>query len=267
MAKRDPKNNKKRSGRRQHPDRPETIYGIHAALAALDNETRRIVKISATPNIADRLAEPTRRRGLAIEAVTAQALSQRLGPDVVHQGVAVEAAPLPETELGDLLAGPLPGSLPGPLIVLDQVTDPHNVGAILRSAAAFGAAALILGRRHSPPLGGTLAKAASGALEHVPVVRVTNIAQALSAIGEAGIHCIGLDGGADQALETLAPPSHCALVLGSEHKGLRRLTRERCDILCRLTTAGPIRSLNVSNAAAIALHTIMRATAAGDGDG
>ena len=259
MVSRQRRNTKRHSAGRHGADRFETIFGLHAALAVLDNDARRIVKVAATANVAPRLEERTRRRGIALETVPAQALADRLGTDAVHQGVAVEATPLPEPELPDLLAHAGERGA-GPLIVLDQVTDPHNVGAILRSAAAFGATALVMGRRNSPPLGGTLAKAASGALEHVPVLRVTNIARCLTAMGEAGICRIGLDSDAGSALETLGVPASCAVVLGSEHKGLRRLTREHCDILCRLTTAGPIGSLNVSNAAAIALHTLMQAS-------
>ena len=186
-------------------------------------------------------------------------LAARLGRDAVHQGILVEASPLPETDLTAVLDRAASREGHGPLVVLDQVTDPHNVGAVMRSAAAFGALALVLTKRHSPPSGGVLAKAASGALEHVPIIRVTNLARALEAIAAAGLQRIGLDAEAEADFERGPLEGPCALVLGAEDKGLRRLTREKCDFLGRLATPGAITSLNVSNAAAIALHACHRA--------
>jgi 23S rRNA (guanosine2251-2'-O)-methyltransferase len=170
----------------------------------------------------------------------------------VHQGVAVVADPLPEVDLSDVEDAAL-------VMVLDQVTDPHNVGAILRSAAAFGCAALILTERHGPADSGVLAKAASGGLEHVALVRVKNLARALDELADLGFQRLGLDSQHAEPLETVDPVEKTALVLGAEGKGLRRLTREKCDRLVRLDVPGPIKSLNVSNAAALALYALTRA--------
>jgi 23S rRNA (guanosine2251-2'-O)-methyltransferase len=232
-------------------DGPTLIWGIHAVESALHNHRRTIGKLYLTDNAERRLAEVLRARGLAHERVLPKDLDRRLGPDTVHQGALIETEPLSEPRL-EAIAEATGGR---PLIVLDQVTDPHNVGAILRSAAVFGASGLLMTRRHSPPLDGTLAKSASGALEHVPVVLVQNLARALAELKGLGFTVIGLDGEAPERLEELAWPERAALVLGAEGKGLRQLTRESCDRLCRISTDGPIASLNVSNAAAIALHT------------
>jgi 23S rRNA (guanosine2251-2'-O)-methyltransferase len=229
---------------------PILIYGIHAVEAALANPARAIGKLSLTDNAERRLQEVLKTRSLSHERVLPKDLDRRLGPDTVHQGALLETEPLTEPsleEVAETAAG-------RPLIVLDQVTDPHNVGAILRSAAVFGAGALMMTRRHSPPLDGTLAKSASGALEHVPIVLVQNLARALADLKALDVVVIGLDGDAPERLEEIAWPARTALVLGAEGKGLRQLTRESCDRLCRIATDGPIASLNVSNAAAIALH-------------
>jgi len=231
-------------------DGPTLIFGIHAVEAALANEQRTIGKLFLTDNAERRLQEVLKARGLAHERVLPKDLDRRLGPDTVHQGALIETEPLAEPAL-ELLAEQAAGR---PLIVLDQVTDPHNVGAILRSAAVFGASGLMMTRRHSPPLDGTLAKSASGALEHVPIVLVQNLARALAELKALFFTVIGLDGEAPERLEELTWPERSALVLGAEGKGLRQLTRESCDRLCRIATDGPIASLNVSNAAAIALH-------------
>ena len=162
-------------------------------------------------------------------------LDRRLGADTVHQGALIETEPLPEPDLEELARSVPPAR---PLIVLDQVTDPHNVGAILRSAAVFGAAGLVMTRRHSPPLDGALAKSASGALEHVPVALVQNLARALAELKELAVTMIGLDGEATDRIEELDWPERSALVLGAEGKGLRQLTRDSCDRLCRIATDG-----------------------------
>lgn len=238
----------------------EVIYGLHAVRAVLRNPRRRIRRLTLTGNAARRLDDDLRGRAIDFATAPASELSRLLGAEAVHQGAVVETEPLPEAGLDTVVealgaSGPAAGSS-GPLVVLDQVTDPHNVGAVLRSAAAFSAPALVMARRHAPPVSGALAKAASGALEHVAIVRVANLARALADIGAAGVTRIGLDGAAPRCLEDDAPRGPCALVLGAEGKGLRRLTSENCDLLCRLTTTGPIASLNVSNAAAIALHVL-----------
>ena len=225
------------------------IYGVHAAEAALANPQRRIHKIFTTPNAAQRLASPSRADLPEFAVATPKDLDRMLGGDAVHQGILVEAEPLPAMTLADLPDARL-------ILFLDQITDPHNVGALLRSAAAFGADALITTARNSPPLEGALAKSASGGLEYVPVVLVPNLARALAEAGETGFTRIGLDSGGSVPLEEAEAPERLALVLGAEHRGLRQLTREHCDGICALTAFGPIASLNVSNAAAIALHMI-----------
>ena len=232
------------------------IWGMHAVEAALANEARKVLRVWATENAAHRLAQDIGARKLAPEPVSPKDLDRRLGPDTVHQGVLIEAEPLPEPELATLAERAADG---GPIVVLDQVTDPHNVGAMLRSAAVFGAAGLVTTRRHSPPLGGALAKSASGALEVVPLALVANLSRALAELQDSGVVLIGLDGAADTLLETALLGDTwrgrpVAIVLGAEGKGLRQLTAENCDVLARISAEGPLSSLNVSNAAAVALH-------------
>ena len=235
---------------REAKDEDTLIYGFHAVEAALENPHRSVRKLLLTDNAARRLHASLSQRQLTHVSVTPRELDRRLGPDTVHQGALIEADPLPEPTLEALVEG----GAGRPLIVLDQVTDPHNVGAILRSAAVFGAAGLIMTRRHSPPLGGALAKSASGALEKVPVALVQNLARAIAELKELFCSVIGLDGDAQDTIETLAWPERPALVLGAEGKGLRDLTRQSCDRLCRIATDGAFASLNVSNAAAVTLH-------------
>jgi 23S rRNA (guanosine2251-2'-O)-methyltransferase len=226
------------------------IFGIHAAGAALANPARVIHCVYLTDNAERHLHHLLVGRGLSHTRVLPRDLDRRLGADTVHQGALIETEPLPETDLSHLVehAGGRP------IVVLDQITDPHNVGAILRSAAALGTAGLIMTRRHSPALAGALAKSASGALEHVPIARVQNLARALADLRTQNCLLIGLDADAPERLETLAWPERPVLVLGAEGKGLRHLTRQSCDRHCRITTDGALASLNVSNAAAIALH-------------
>lgn len=233
------------------------MFGHHAVAAALANPRRRIHQIVATAEAAAAIRRGDRTDLPAIEAAEREALDRLLGRDAVHQGLAARVSPLPDVdiyEICDLARSREKASL----VVLDQVTDPHNVGAILRSAAAFGAIGVLLTERHAAPESGTLAKAASGALEHVPLVRVTNLARAMEELKEAGFWCLGLAAEGRQTLAELKPGGRIALCLGAEGSGLRRLTRDHCDALVRLPTSGPIGHLNVSNAAAISLYELVR---------
>ena len=209
----------------------------------------------ATENAAKRLAEEDVRLKVTPQIVRPDEIARRLSPDAVHNGLLAEADPLEAPDLSEL-----PDE--GIVLVLDQITDPHNVGAILRSAAAFGVKALVTTARHSPEATGVLAKSASGALEYVPMVLVQNLARALAALKERGFLLVGLDseGEADLAATPLSSP--LALVLGAEGKGLRQLTRETCDRTARLDLPGAIKSLNVSNAAALALYVATHAAEA-----
>lgn len=235
--------------RRASPD-VVVLYGAHAVREALTAGRRKLLDLYATPPAAERIAPLAAAAGLEPRIVDARALSQRLGDESVHQGLLLEARPLPPADIGDI------ENKSGIVLVLDQVTDPHNVGAILRTAAAFAVDALIVTERHSPELTGVLAKAASGALEHVTIVPVVNLARALQELSERGYLLVGLDSEGPQPLEDSELTKPVALVLGAEGKGLRRLTRERCDRLARLDMPGPIKSLNVSNACAVALSVL-----------
>ncbi|MGB4865617.1 MAG: 23S rRNA (guanosine(2251)-2'-O)-methyltransferase RlmB [Hyphomicrobium sp.] len=228
------------------------MFGLHAVEAALRNPARKVNRLVLTENAERRLVEALGAITHKIEQTTPRDLDRILGADTVHQGAMLETEELPEPEFAALAEN----AAGRPLLVLDQVTDPHNVGAILRSAAVFGAAGLVMTRRHSPPLNGVLAKSASGALELVPVALVQNLSRALDELKDAGFTVIGLDGTADAVIEETDWISRpIALVMGAEGKGLRELTQKNCDVLARITTDGALASLNVSNAAAVALHT------------
>lgn len=233
------------------------LFGHHAAAAALGNSRRRIHQILATGEAAAAIGRGPRSDLPPIEGTDREALDRLLGRDAVHQGIALRVSPLPETDIYEICdrAKDMDSAR---VVVLDQVTDPHNVGAILRSAAAFGALAIILTERHAAPESGVLAKAASGALEHVPLARVTNLARAMGELKEAGFWCLGLAAEGRQTLADVKSGGKIALCLGAEGSGLRRLTREHCDVLVRLPTSGPIDHLNVSNAAAISLYELVR---------
>jgi 23S rRNA (guanosine2251-2'-O)-methyltransferase len=233
---------------------PDTVvlYGWHTVTAALANPARRIRALLATENAAKRLAEEGITPLLAPEIVRPEAIAARLTPDAVHNGLLAEADPLPSPGIEDL-------DTAGVVLVLDQVTDPHNVGAILRTAAAFAVAGIVTTARHSPEATGVLAKSASGALELVPIALVQNLARALAELKERGFLVVGLDGDAPDDLAAMELRAPLALVLGAEGKGLRQLTGATCDRLARLDLPGEIKSLNVSNAAALALYIASRA--------
>jgi 23S rRNA (guanosine2251-2'-O)-methyltransferase len=228
-------------------DGPVILYGWHTVTMALQNPRRHIRKLLLTENAARRLADERIESRLTPEIVRPSQIDQLLGPDAVHQGLFAEADPLPSPDIGALAAE-------GMVLVLDQITDPHNVGAIMRSAAAFAVKAIVTTARHSPEATGVLAKSASGALELVPLVTVQNLARALAALNERGFMTVGLDSQGSENLSALALRQPLALVLGAEGKGLRQLTRETCSVVARLDMPGEIKSLNVSNAAVLGLY-------------
>src|SRR5436309_1327554 len=224
------------------------LWGKHAVAAALDNPERKILKAWATRESAGFMQFPA---DVAVTLSEAPDLGRLVPGDAPHQGVVIEVEPLEPAWLDEILQ---PANERAVVLVLDQVTDPHNVGAILRSAAAFGAIGIVTQDRHSPPESGVIAKAASGALERVPWARVVNLARALEEIGEAGFCRVGLTGDADTELKDALGPPRVSLVPGAEGPGLRLNTREHCDALARLPISDAVESLNVSNAAAIALY-------------
>lgn len=234
------------------PDGLVRLYGLHTVRAALDNPRRKIRRMLVTRNAQDRLgiADLT-ALPFPAELVEPRAIDRITGSEAVHQGVLIEAEPLKPKRLGALGDTSL-------VLVLDQVTDPHNVGAIMRSAVAFGAGALIVTARHSAHESGVLAKSASGALEHIDLIEVRNLADALGQLHEAGFQTIGLDSEGPAELEKSFAGEKIGLVLGAEGKGLRQRTRETVTSLARLDMPGAIRSLNVSNAAAVALYAAGR---------
>lgn len=225
------------------------LWGRHPVEAALRNPERRHRKLWATrEGIASLDGELP--EDFPLEYADVQDLARLVARDAPHQGLVLECAPLDDIHLDEVLGGS------GPILVLDQVTDPHNVGAILRSAAAFGAAAIVTQDRHAPPESGVLAKSASGALEVVPWVRVVNLARALEELAEAGYWRIGLDGDGKVTLGEALPAGRVALVLGAEGEGMRHNIAGHCDAIARLPIGDAIESLNVSNAAAIALYAV-----------
>jgi len=232
------------------------LYGWHPVVEVLRNPKRRIRKFLATENALKKLREEGVPIRAEPELVRPGEIDRLLTPDAVHQGLYIEADALPAPDIADL-----PDN--GLVLVLDQITDPHNVGAIVRTAAAFAVDAIVTTNRHSPSATGVLAKSASGGLEHVPVISVRNLAEGLGELKERGYLRIGLDSEAPENLDAIAMTRPLALVMGAEGKGLRLKTREFCDILARMDMPGAIKSLNVSNAAAIALYAAHRATRTG----
>lgn len=241
-------------GKRERHDDLVVLYGWHTVTAALANPARRIRRLLATENAVRRLADEHIQLPKTLEVVRPDAIAARLTPDAVHQGLFAEVDPLPPSDVEDLPAS-------GFVLVLDQITDPHNVGAILRTAAAFAVTAIVTTARHSPAATGVLAKSASGALEVVPLVTVQNLARGLGALKERGFAIVGLDSEAADELSAMPLKAPLALVLGAEGKGLRQGTRAACDRLARLGLPGAIKSLNVSNAAALALYIANRSIA------
>ena len=230
------------------------LYGRHPVEAALGNPARRILRLLATRSATRSLSQPLARRGdgTVAEIVERAEIERLLVPGAVHQGLAAQVTPLPELTLDDIPFGS------DPVVVLDRVADPRNVGGILRSAAAFGAAAVIVQDRHSPAATGALAKAASGALEWVHLVRTVNLARALDQLKARGYWITGLDVAAPLPVARLPESGPLALVVGAEGSGLRRLTREACDVLVAIPAARTGLSLNVSSAAAVALYEARR---------
>ncbi len=237
--------NKTKSG--GNPNRPR-FWGKHAVAAALDNPERSVIRAWSTQDAAKLMNFPA---DVPVTYADVADLGRLVPNDAPHQGVVIEVAPLEDMWLADLLAETGDKAV---LLVLDQVTDPHNVGAIMRSAAAFGAIGIVTQDRHSPIEGGVLAKAASGALERVPWARVVNLSRALEEIAEAGFWRIGLAGDATNELKDALGPQKVALVLGAEGPGMRQNVRDHCDAVARLPISTAVESLNVSNAAAIALY-------------
>lgn len=239
-------------GRGRAPSRGEYwIYGTHAALAALANPARKCGQPRVTTGFKESHADhPALAEAIVVDRAE---LDAELPEHAVHQGIAVRAAPLPDLDLLDVLAEIAPGAK-ACVAVLDQATDPRNVGAVLRSAAAFGVSCVVMQDRHAPPETGAMAKAASGTLEQVPIIRVTNLARSMEALKEAGFWCVGLDGAATANLSEVNLDGPTALVFGAEGKGLRRLTRETCDVLVRIPLADTVESLNLANAVSVALY-------------
>jgi 23S rRNA (guanosine2251-2'-O)-methyltransferase len=253
-----------RSGERgsRPPGNQFWLYGQHAVAAALENSKRKIRRLVLTPEAEKNWSEILQQAGQtrplpAADVIDKAEIERLLPPGAVHQGIGALCEPLPAPAIEDIarLGAEQEHAV---VMVLDQVTDPHNVGAIVRSAAAFGALAVIVPDRHAPEETGALAKAASGALERLPLVRVTNVVRALEQLKAAGFWVAGMAGEAERTMASQKLSGRIAIVMGAEGEGLRRLTREHCDFLVKLPMTGAVESLNVSNAAAVALYELVR---------
>lgn len=231
------------------------LYGRHAVAAALSNDARKIRRVMATKNALDWLADAKiDADGRAhVDAVTPDAIDKALPAGAVHQGLAAEVLELPRARLKETCAAPIPTE---PVVILDQITDPQNIGAIFRAAAAFHARAIIVQERRTPPLAGALAKAAAGAVETLPCVQAVNIARSIEALQNLGYFVTGLAGDSDTTIKDIGGDRAVALVMGAEGAGLRPLVAQSCDILARIPISGTVESLNVSTAAAIALYEV-----------
>lgn len=250
VATRPDRSGNQRFSRREEEGGPVWLWGTHAVMAALANPARRFHTLLATENAAQKLPSGT----LPPQIVTAKEIDQRLPPGSVHQGIALRADPLEEAVLDDVIA-----SGATKIAVLDQVSDPHNMGAIFRSAAAFGFTGLVLQTRNAPPITGIVAKSAAGAIESVTEIRTVNIARALEQLADAGFHTIGLAGESARPLdEAVRGAAKIAIVLGAEGPGLRPAVAKACSELARIPIAAEMESLNVSNAAAIAFYEASR---------
>lgn len=259
-------------GKRPHHDKPRNergggnpalLYGLHAVAEAWTNPERKIRRLVVTDAGLEAMGPAMKTaRSLGLDRPEPEIRDKRevdnLAPGMVHQGIVLDAAPLNAPDIVEALADEA-GIDNSIFVLLDQVSDPHNIGAILRSCAAFGAAGLLVQDRVTPDITGTLAKSACGAVEHVPIIRETNLARVMEQAKEAGYWCIGLDERGESTLADAPAHGKIIIVLGAEGPGLRRLTAEKCDMLVRLPTAGPIGSLNVSNAAAVSLYELVRA--------
>jgi 23S rRNA (guanosine2251-2'-O)-methyltransferase len=258
-----PKSQRGPAAKSQRGHNERWLYGRHPVIAALANPARRWRRLVALLGQEDEAAAliagalaVRRGDGEAVRVLDRTGFAALIGPDAVHQGLALEVEPLETADLDDVLRA-AHGETRAVIVMLDQVSDPQNVGAVLRAAAAFGARAVIVAAHGAPAVSGALAKAASGALELVPLIAEINLARALDRLKEAGFWCCGLDEHAPQTLVELDPGRRVVLVLGAEGDGLRRLVRERCDYLVRLPTSPAMPSLNVSTAAAIALYALL----------